>query len=154
MRSSICKSLAELIKQNIDGVDTFSNLYNQVFTKNLNFSEVKSYPTCTVTPGPSSREYLPSSQVWNNLVIYIRLYIKDETDPEGALELLIRDIENLIDEHPVLEYNVTNKAGKIFMGLTTDTQITLVTTDEGVLKPLGFGEIQLRVTHNNILGEI
>lgn len=146
MRGAITKALAKLISDNVDG-SNYANLYKNVITKNLHFSEISDFPYCTVTPGPSTREYLPSNFVWAYLDVRIRLYIRDEEDPQGTLELLIADIENIIDSNLVMEYTITKVSGASELGYTTNSTITSVYTDEGIISPLGFAEISVQIQY-------
>ena len=67
----------------------------------------------------------------------IRVYVEDQDDPQEVLALLMEDIERVIDNNDVLTYDDT-----VSPNLTT-TSLTLqsMSTDEGVLTPLGIGEI-------------
>lgn len=148
MRAAICKSLVELIKQKVDGSGYSEGFYgNNVSDRNLSFDQIPDFPYCTVTPGVGTREYQPSSFVWAFLDVYIRLHVEDEEDAQGKLELLIADIENLIDSNLELEYTITKASGDSSEFRTTDARINSISTDEGVLSPLGFGEISLRIRY-------
>lgn len=146
MRGAITKALAKVISDGVDG-SNYANLYTNVSTKNLHFDDIPDFPYCTVTPGPSTREYQPSNFVWAYLDVRIRLYIRDEEDPQGKLELLIADIENLIDSNLVLEYTITKANGSPEIGYTTNSTISSITTDEGILSPLGFAEISVQIQY-------
>lgn len=149
MRGAICKALIKLIKEGVNGTG-YSNLYGNVSDKNLHFAQIKDFPFCTVTPSTSLREYLPSNQTWKYLDVRIRLYISNEIDPQGELELLIADIENLIDSNLSLEYTVTKPTGETEVGYTTDSTINSVYTDEGILSPLGFAEISVQIKYTSL----
>lgn len=150
MRGAICKALIDLIKTNVNGTE-YSDLYGKnVSDRNLSFDQIQDFPYCTVTPGTSTREYLPSEQTWKYLDVRIRLYVRNEEDPQGELELLIADIENLIDSNLVLEYTVTKPSGDEEVGYTTDLRISSVITDEGILNPLGFAEISVQVMYASL----
>ena len=145
MRAAICKAMADLIKSGVDGSE-YSNLFTNVSTKNLHFDEIPDFPYCTVTPGMSTRKYMPGSFTWVYQDIRIRLYVKDD-DAEGKLELLIADIEKIIDSNLSIEYTITKASGDVETGYTTESRINSVTTDEGILKPLGFGEISVNIQY-------
>lgn len=147
MRSGIVDSIVELIKTKVDG-SGFSNLYSNVVNKNLSFEEISDFPFCTVTPGVGTRQYLPSNQIWAYLDVYIRLFVNDHDDAQGSLESLIMDIENIIDDNQTLGYTSINNSGQVFEGVTTDSEILSVNTDEGVLHPMAFGEILVRIRYD------
>lgn len=150
MRAAICEAVRKLISEGVDGSGRI-NLYGNVHTKNLHFDEISSFPCCTVTPGVGTREYLPSGQTWKYLDVRIRLYVKNEEDPETELEQLIGDIENLIDANLSLEYTVTNSSGQVIeTDQTTDSRINSVITDEGILSPLAFAEISLQIQYMSL----
>ena len=69
----------------------------------------------------------------------IRVYVEDQDDPQEVLALMMEDIERVIDDNDVLTYDDT-----VSPNLTT-TSLTLqsMSTDEGVLSPLGIGEMTL-----------
>lgn len=146
MRGAICKSLAKLISDKVDGTE-YANLFQNVSTRNLHFDQIQDFPFCTVTPGPSTREYMPASFVWAYLDVRVRLYVKDEEDAQGRLELLIADIEKLIDSNLTLEYTITKASGDTETGYTANSTINSVTTDEGILAPLGFAEISIQIQY-------
>jgi hypothetical protein len=146
MRGAICKSLADKIRDGVNGTN-YANLYGNVSTQNLHFDQINDFPYCTVTPGSSTREYLPSNFTWAYLDVRIRLYIKDAEDAQGKLELLIADIENLIDSNLTLEYTITKASGDTETRYTTNSTVASVTTDEGILAPLGFAEISIQIQY-------
>jgi len=67
----------------------------------------------------------------------VRVYISNQEDSQEALAILMEDIERVIDDNDVLIYDDT-----VSPNLTT-TSLTLqsLSTDEGVLAPLGIGEM-------------
>ena len=72
----------------------------------------------------------------------IRCYVQEE-DAVAALDELLEDVETVIENNSRLAY-------KDRTGATQYThQITVVSvdTDEGVLEPLGVGELQIEVRY-------
>ena len=67
----------------------------------------------------------------------------NEEDAQEALNLLMEDVETVIEENSRLQYS--DKQNNLF----TTHQITVVSinTDEGVLEPLGVGEILIEVQY-------
>ena len=150
-RNSIVSAIGELIKSELNGINTtkyFTNIYQNVFVSSKQFSQIQDFPAVTVTPGPESFEYLPSGLRWNYLQVYIRTYVKDEDEPNAKLELIIEDIKNLIDEFDSISYTVTKPDGTTINLRTTQSTISEISTDEGLLKPLGIGEIVLTIRYS------
>ena len=89
--------------------------------------------------GDEARQYQPGEFKWRFLGLSIRVYVEDQEDPQEVLALLMEDIERVIDDNDVLTYDDT-----VSPNLTT-TSLTLqsLSTDEGVLAPLGIGEMTL-----------
>jgi hypothetical protein len=85
------------------------------------------------------REYLPGNFTWRYLNVSIKLYTKGE-DCAEQLELLLDDVERVIDDNRVLEYDDEGHE-------TTEILVTSITTDEGLLAPYGVGEINLQVRY-------
>ena len=73
----------------------------------------------------------------------IRIYVSDEEDAQEELALLIEDIERVIDNNDVLTYDDSVSPN---LKKTSSTILTLA-TDEGVLAPLGVGEISIQVRY-------
>ena len=76
------------------------------------------------------------------LNITVRCYVNQE-DSVGALDELLEDVETVLEENSRLKYHDRN-------GLEQFTQqITIISidTDEGVLEPMGIGEILLEVRY-------
>ena len=99
--------------------------------------QIQEYPKVCVVAGDEAREYQPNEFKWRFLSLDIRVYVDNEEDPQEVLALLMEDIERVIDDNDVLIYDDT-----VSPNLTT-TSLTLesLTTDEGVLNPLGIGEM-------------
>ena len=72
-------------------------------------------------------------------MVTIRIYVQDE-EPEARLEEIFEDIETIVDGNGNLEYD-TNKT-------IEDMKILSITTDEGLLSPIGVGEIALQIMYD------
>ena len=119
------------------GMASFPNVYNK-----LKFwDEVEDYPTIFVTAGQESREYLPGNFKWAHLAITIRIYVKAE-EPETVLENIFEDIEIIVDANGGLIYNSIS-GSKI-----EDMKIISINTDEGLLAPIGVGDITLHIMYD------
>lgn len=146
-RSGIVKAYAEAMKQEINGSAPYvSNIYSNVTNKTTHFDSIMDFPYITVTPGPETREDLPSFQTWGFLTVYIRIYVSNEDDAQGELESIISDLEIFIDKFRRLEYNIITSSG-IEPRQITDSGITSITTDEGLLAPKAVGEVTISVRY-------
>ena len=138
-RKKIVDALVEQIKE-IDGNHPYnSNVFNNVHSGMIFLDQIQEYPKVCVVPTDETREYQPNEFKWRFLGLDIRVYVEDQEDPQEVSALLMEDIERVIDDNDVLIYDDT-----VSPNLTT-TSLTLqsLTTDEGVLTPLGIGEISV-----------
>ncbi|BAV81298.1 hypothetical protein [Vibrio phage VCPH] len=151
-RTSIVSALVNLIETTLDGSDTdkyYTNLWGNVSDKILHFDEVNDFPFVSVAKGTETTEYLPGMFRWNFLNLYIRVYVRGADDYDEQLENLITDLKTLIDLHESFPYNVTMPSGTNNPHEVTEVTILGVDTDEGLLAPDAFGEIQLRVRYED-----
>ena len=138
-RKKLVDALVEKIKR-IDGnFPNNSNVFNNVHSGMIFLDEIQEFPKVCVVSGDETREYQPNEFKWRFLSLDIRVYVEDQEDPQEVLALLMEDIERVIDDNDVLTYDDT-----VSPNLTT-TSLTLqsLSTDEGVLAPLGIGEMTL-----------
>ena len=138
-RRKITDALVEKIKE-IDGNHPFnSNVFNNAHSGMVFLDQIQEYPKICVVPGDETREYQPNEFKWRFLDLDIRVYVEDQEDPQEVLALLMEDIERVLDNNDVLTYDDT-----VSPHLTT-TSLTLlsISTDEGVLTPLGIGELSI-----------
>lgn len=150
-RNSIVTAIGDLIKRELDGTQTnkyFTNIYSNVFTSSRQFSQIQDYPAVTVSAGPESFEYQTAGLRWNFLRVYIRAYVKDESEPNAKLELVIDDIKNLIDEFDTFTYTVSKPDGTTLTLSTTQSTLEEISTDEGLLAPLGIGELIITIRYS------
>ena len=139
-RSKIVNALVDKISEDINGVDPYaSDLRRRVSNKLKFWDEVNDYPSVHVNAGQETREYLPGNFKWGHLMISIRIYVKSE-NPEEDLEEIFEDIERVIDDNGNLIYD-TNK-------LIEDMQILSINTDEGLLAPIGVGEMTIKILYD------
>lgn len=140
-RSKIVSALVEKLKE-IDGSSTYnSNLYGNVYNKLKFWDEVTDYPSVFLNAGTETREYLPGGFKWGYLQVTIRIYVKAE-EPELELENIFSDIELIVDQNGKLLYD--NYPDKY----TEDLKILTINTDEGLLAPIGVGEITLHIMYD------
>lgn len=114
------------------------------------FEQLKEFPYIAVSLGTETTEYLPGRQRWNYLPIHIFAYVRDEDDDtrEEVLENLLQDLKNIIDSDLEIRYNIIKPDGSNRSHRITDRTINTVGTDEGLLSPFGFGEINLTVRYS------
>jgi hypothetical protein len=138
-RRSIIDALVTLFKT-IDGTGTDkSNLFNNVEGKLLFWDDIADHPTVSVVAGAEQREYLPGSFKWGYLGVSIKIFVNEENAKE-AVENIFHDIETVIDSNIGLEYGTGVN--------TTDIRILSISDDQGLLEPLGVGEVELQVRYN------
>ena len=138
-RKKITDALVEQIKE-IDGNYPYnSNVFNNVHSGMIFLDQIQEYPKVCVVPTDETREYQPNEFKWRFLGLDIRVYVEDQEDPQEVLALLMEDIERVVDNNDVLIYDDTVSPNLT----TTSLTIQSLTTDEGVLTPLGIGELTL-----------
>ena len=140
-RNSIAKALAEKLKT-IDGTAPYtSNLYNNSYAKLKFWDEIQDFPAVYLVPGTEVREYHPADFTWCFLNISVKVYVRDQDDPQFELETLLHDLEKCIHDNRVLVYDQDNSLE------TTEILIQSIMTDEGLLTPYGVGEMNLQVRY-------
>ena len=105
--------------------------------------EIEQYPKICIVAGDEFREYQPGDFKWRLLDLTIRVYISDENDAQETLALLLEDIEKIIDDNDNLVYDDSVDPNLS----TTSMTIGGISTDEGVISPLGIGEMTVRVRY-------
>ena len=140
-RAGITTALASVIGK-IDG----RGLYYQAIAETSNrlkfWDEVDEYPAVHLNAGSESRQYQTGGYKDRFLNVTIRCYVNQE-DSVGALDELLEDVETVLEENGQMLYYDRN-------GLEQHThQLTILSidTDEGVLDPLGVGEILIEVRY-------
>lgn len=142
-RTKIAEALAKKLKQ-IDGSHPFNiNLFDNVESKLSFLDEIEQFPKVCVVAGDETREYQPGGFKWRFLTLTVRVYVHNETDAQEELALLLEDIERLIDESDALMYDDSVDPSEA----TTSITIESIGTDEGVIAPLGIGEMVVEVRY-------
>lgn len=141
-RSAIVNALAEKMKE-IDGTGDYSvDLAGNVHPKMLFWDEINEWPAVHMSAGTENRVYQPGGLKDRYLNVTVRCYVKSENSVDD-LEALLGDLEYIIEENGRLAYQ-----DRLGMTQTTrDILIQSIDTDEGVLSPLGVGEILLQVLY-------
>ena len=140
-RSQILDALVVKLKD-INGTGDYrTTLSNQVFPQMQFWDEISTYPAIHMSAGTETREYYGGGQKWRFLTVTIRCYVNQE-DPTEALGLLLEDVEYVIDNNNQMTYSDSYGSAGV-------AQITVVSidTDEGVLAPLGIGEMIIEVRY-------
>ena len=141
-RQAIVESLAEELKA-IDGTTNFNtNLGNNVHSRMLFWDEIEEYPAVHLSAGTEIRQYQGGGYKDRFMTVTIRCYVKDE-DSVITLEGLLADIEFVVENNGRLAYQDRDGVPHT----THDILIISIDTDEGVLSPIGVGEMQLRVQY-------
>jgi|TARA_B110000858_G_scaffold57878_1_gene67411 hypothetical protein len=141
-RLGIVEALVEKLKD-IDGTGGFLSNVDENVSPRLKFwDEVEEFPALHLNAGSETREYQAGGYKDRFLSLTIRCYVQAE-DAVQALDELMEDVETVLEDNSRLAY--TNRQG----GTEYTQQITLVSidTDEGVLEPMGVGEILLEVRY-------
>ena len=142
-RKKIAEALAEKFKQ-IDGSHPYnSNVFDNVGSSLTFLDDIEQYPKVCVVAGDETRQYQPGGFKWRFLTLTIRAYVHNETDAQEELALLLEDIERLVDENDVLVYDDSVDPNQS----TTSLTIESIGTDEGVIAPLGIGEMVVEVRY-------
>ena len=142
-RANILRALAEKLKD-IDGSGAFlSDLQNNVHPRLKFWDEVVEFPAIHLNAGAETRQYQAGGYKDRFLSVTIRCYVQDEEDATEALNVLMEDIETVIEENSRLEY--ADSQNNTFN--TQQITIVSINTDEGVLEPLGVGEIDIEVRY-------
>jgi hypothetical protein len=141
-RQSIVDALVTKLKL-IDGTgDYLTNLYSNVSPRLKFWDEIVDFPAVHLNAGAESREYQGGGYKDRYLNITVRCYVNEE-DAVVALDRLLEDVETVIEENSRLAY--IDKQGAT--QYTHQISIISVDTDEGVLEPLGVGELLIQVRY-------
>jgi len=142
-RTKITTAMANKLKE-IDGNHPFNlNIFENVDSKMKFLDEIEQYPKVCVVAGDESRQYLPDGFKWRFLNLTIRAYVHNEDNAQEELALLLEDIERMIDDNDVLVYDDSVDPNEA----TTSLTIESISTDEGVIEPLGIGEVVVEVRY-------
>jgi len=134
-RSSIVNAFVAKL-QEINGTGKYKTEVAKVEPRIKFWDEVEEFPSVHVNSGSETREYLGAGEKFRFLTITFRCYVNEE-DSVAALEKLLEDVETVIEDNNPLTY--TDPLGNTIT--TIQHSIISIDTDEGVLEPLGIGEI-------------
>ena len=140
-RSAITKALAEKIAL-IDGRGIYHTAVAETSPRLKFWDEVEEFPAVHLNAGSESRTYQAGGYKDRFLNVTVRCYVNQE-DAVTALDELLEDVETVLESNSRLKYNDR-------LGLEQHTQqitVLSIDTDEGVLEPLGVGEILIEVRY-------
>jgi hypothetical protein len=107
------------------------------------WDEVQDFPAIQVGAGQETREYEGAGFRFRFLRVTIRCYVNDNDDVILALEELLEDVETVLEDNDPLTYTDSTGASQS----TAKTTVLTVDTDEGVLEPLGVGEVIVEIQY-------
>ena len=141
-RLGIVEAIVDKLKD-IDGTGHFlSNLEENVSPRLKFWDEVEEFPAVHLNAGSETREYQAGGFKDRFLSITLRCYVQAE-DAVLALDELLEDVETVIEENSRLMYKDRNNVDQYTQQIT----VVSIDTDEGVLEPLGVGEILIEVRY-------
>jgi len=144
-RMAIINALVDKLKA-IDANGGFhTNVFNNVHPRLKFWDEVTEFPAIHLNAGSETREYQGGGYRDRFLSVTIRCYVNEE-DAVEALEKLLEDVETVIEDNSRLEY-IDNQQPTGNTQYTHQISIVSIDTDEGVLEPLGVGEMLLEVRY-------
>tara|TARA_R100001440_G_scaffold57523_1_gene77391 strand:- start:480 stop:938 length:459 start_codon:yes stop_codon:yes gene_type:complete len=141
-RLGIIEALVNKLKD-IDGTGHFLSNVNENVSPRLKFwDEVEEFPAIHLNAGPETREYQGGGYKDRFFSVTVRCYVQDE-DTVQALDELLEDVETVVEDNSRLTYKDRSNVDQNTQQIT----VVSISTDEGVLEPLGVGEMLLEVRY-------
>lgn len=141
-RMAIVNALVDKLKE-IDGSGSYrSNLNSNVSNRLRFFDEITDFPSVHLNAGSESRVYHGGGVRDRYLSLTLRCYVNQENATEG-LEAVLEDLETVLEANSRLAF--VDRDGTT--QYTNTITILSIDTDEGVLEPLGVGEIVCEVRY-------
>jgi len=141
-RKRIVDALVTKLKT-INGQGAFlTDVGDNVHPRMKFWDEVEEFPALHLNAGSETREYQSAGIRDRFLSVTIRCYVQDEEAQEELNELM-EDVETVIEDNSRLRY--TDKRNNVYY--TQQITVISIDTDEGVLEPLGVGEILVEVRY-------
>jgi len=141
-RKSIIDGLVLKLKT-INGQGAFLTDVGENVHPRLKFwDEIEEFPALHLNAGSETRLYQTAGVRDRFLAVTIRCYVQDE-EAQEALNELMEDVETVLEDNSRLQYG--DKANNVYY--TQQLTIISIDTDEGVLEPLGVGEILIEVRY-------
>jgi hypothetical protein len=140
-RSGIATAMSNAIAK-IDGRGLYYQAVAETSPRLKFWDEVEEFPAVHINAGSETRQYQGGGFKDRFLNLTIRCYVNQE-DSVGALDELLEDVETVLEENSRLKYHDRNGLERFTQQIT----IISIDTDEGVLDPLGVGEILVEVRY-------
>ncbi len=141
-RLGIVNALVAKLKT-INGTGAFlTNLFDNVSPRLKFWDEVEDFPAVHLNAGSETREYQGGGYKDRFLSVTLRCYVQDD-DSVQALDELLEDVETVLEDNSRLAYTDRQGATQYIQQIT----IVSIDTDEGVLEPLGVGEMTIEVRY-------
>jgi len=140
-RLSIVNAFVEKLAL-IDGTGKYKTAVAETSPRIKFWDEVVEFPAVHVSAGAETREYEGAGFKFRYLTLTFRCYVNEE-DAVEALEGLLEDVETVIEDNNPITY--TDSLGNT--ATTVQNTIISIDTDEGVLEPLGIGEIVAEIQY-------
>ena len=140
-RSSVINGFVSHLEK-VNGTGKFKSAIAEVSPRIKFWDEVTEFPAVHVSAGAETRQYLGGGEKFRFLTLTFRCYVNEE-DSVTALEKLLEDVETIIEDENPLTY--TDPLGNTVS--TIQHSIVSIDADEGVLEPLGIGEIIVEVQY-------
>ena len=141
-RKRIVDALVDKLKT-INGQGAFlTDVGENVHPRMKFWDEVDEFPAIHLNAGSETREYQAAGVRDRFLSVNIRCYVQAE-DAQEELNELMEDVETVIEDNSRLSY--IDKLNNVYY--TQQITIISIDTDEGVLEPLGVGEMLIEVRY-------
>ena len=141
-RQNIVNALVDKIEL-IDGTGSYQTAVADVSPRLKFWDEVQEFPSVHLNAGREVRTYDGGGFKFRYLTITLRCYVEDNEDSVGALDALLEDLETVLEaEHPLTYYDKNGVAQS-----TVQTTIVSIDTDEGVMDPMGIGEMLVEIQY-------
>ena len=141
-RLGIISALVDKLKT-INGAGAFLTDLGENVSPRLKFwDEVEEFPAIHLNAGSETREYQAGGYKDRFLSVTVRCYVQAE-DAVEALDELMEDVETVLEENSRLKYKDRTNTDQYTQQIT----IISLDTDEGVLEPMGVGEMLLEVRY-------
>jgi len=141
-RQSITNALVDVLKK-INGTGQYLTDVGDNVSPRLKFwDEIEEFPAIHLNTSGETRQYQAAGYKDRFLNITIRCYVNEENAVD-ALDALLEDVETVLEENQRLRY--VDRRGTTHF--THQNTIVSIDTDEGVLDPLGVGEVLIEVRY-------
>ena len=129
--------------ETINGAGAFlSDVSGNVSPRLKFWDEVDDFPAIHLNAGAETRDYQAGGYKDRFLSVTIRCYVQSE-DAVEALDELLEDVETVLEDNSRLAYVDRTNTEQYTQQIT----IVSIDTDEGVLEPLGVGEMLIEVRY-------